>query len=84
MWGRGSTNKTMVIRNFNLQTSQVRMMEKVRLKAGASYFLPLHCPNNRAENTTFYLPHFKFVGNRLFLAIKNKGGAYAPPLHAPS
>ena len=60
------------------------MMEKVRLKAGVSYFPPLHCPNNRVENTTFYLPHLNFVGNILFLVIKNKGGAFAPPLHVQS
>lgn len=75
----------MGIRNFNLQTSQVRMMEKIRLKAGASYFLSLHCPNNRVENTSnFYLLLFDSVGNRLFLVITNKGGAFAPPSHAPS
>ena len=72
-------------RNFNLQTSQIRMMEKIILKAGVSYIhiLSLHCPNNRLENTTFYLPLFSFVGNRLFLVVKSKGGSFAPPLHAP-
>jgi len=75
----------MGIRNFNLQKSQVRMMEKIHLKAGVPYFLSLHCPNNRVENTsTFYMLLFSFVGNRLFLVIKNKGGAFAPPLKAPS
>jgi hypothetical protein len=52
---RGSENKTMGIRKYNLQTSQVRMMEKIRLKAGVSYFLSLHCQNNRVENTSTFI-----------------------------
>jgi hypothetical protein len=85
IWGERSANKTMGITNFSLQNSQVRMMEKIHLKAGILYFLSLHCPNNRVENTSsFYMLLFSFAGNRLFLVIKNKGGAFASPLHAPS
>jgi len=57
-------------RKFNLQTSQVRMMEKVRLKAYLSYFLSLYCPNNRVENTIFLFDPLQLCRKQTTLSYK--------------
>ena len=82
----GGQKSTIGIRNCNLRRIQVRKIRKLCLSTGfLTFFLPVHHPNNRAENISIFIfSLFQFTDQRKSSGVKEMLEEHLSSLHRHS